>query len=110
MAEKLTYTIDQIALAARELREAAGAQEERFTALQVIDLLEGEIRMLRDRGFTDDRITRLLTGFDIELKPGQIERRSRGPGNLIRRLLYDRMRSRQDRFGELPRSVHPSRP
>lgn len=108
MAHNVTYTIDQIALAARELRDAAGAQEERFTGGEVIDLLQGEIRLLRDRGFTDDRITRLLTGFDIELKPGQIERRSRGPGNFIRRLLYDRLNGRHyrhDRFGELPRSA-----
>ena len=102
MAHTRTYTIDQIAIAARELREDAGTEAERFTATQVIDLLGGEIQILRERGFTDDRITRLLQGFDIELKKGQIERRSRGPGNLIRRLLWDRFHSRRDQFDELP--------
>jgi hypothetical protein len=98
MADKRTYTIGEIAIAARELREAAGALEERFTGAQVIDLLGGEIRILRERGFTDDRITRLFTGFDIELKPRQIERRSRTPINLIRRLLWGRFHSRQMQF------------
>ncbi len=102
MAQNRTYTIDQIAIAARELREAAGTEAERFTGTQVIDLLGGEIQILRERGFTDDRITRLLQGFDIELKKGQIERRSRGPGNLIRRLLWDRFHSRRQLFDELP--------
>lgn len=109
MAQTRTYTIDQIAIAARELRDAAGTDEERFTGTQVIDLLGGEIQILRERGFTDDRITGLLTGFDIELKKGQIERRSRAPGNLIRRLLWDRIRSRRMQFDDQPRQAHPSR-
>lgn len=95
MLRTRTYSIDQIAIAARELRQAAGAIEERFTGNQVVELLGGEIQILRERGFTDDRITRLLTGFDIELKPGQIERRSRATGNLIRRMLWGRLPSRQ---------------
>lgn len=95
MPQARTYSIDQIAIAARELREAAGADEERFTSKQVAELLGGEIQILRERGFTDDRIRGLLNGFDIELKPGQIERRSRTAGNLIRRMLWDRFPSRQ---------------
>ena len=83
-----TYTIDQIAIAARELREAAGADPERYTSAEVVSLLSGEIEILRQRGFTDERITGLLTAFDIEIKPRQIERRSRTPANLIRRLLW----------------------
>jgi hypothetical protein len=86
-----TYTIDQIALAARELREAAGADPERYTSAEVVNLLSGEIEILRQRGFTDARITHLIAGFDIELKPRQIERRSQTPGNLIRRLLWGRL-------------------
>lgn len=109
MAQNRTYTTEQIAVVARELREAAGAQEERFTASQVIDLLDGEIRTLRQRGFTDDRITGLLSGFDIELKKGQIERRSRAPGNLLRRVLWDRARASQRQFDEGPGVPHPSR-
>jgi hypothetical protein len=109
MAQNRTYTIDQIAIAARELREAAGSDEERFTGTQVIDLLGGEIQILRERGFTDDRITGLLNGFDIELKEGQIERRGRGPGNLIRRLLWDRIHSRREIFDDLPRAADASR-
>ena len=87
----ITYTIDQIALAARELREAAGADPERYTSAEVVNLLSGEIEILRQRGFSDERITHLIAGFDIELKPRQIERRSQSPGNLIRRLLWGRL-------------------
>jgi hypothetical protein len=83
-----TYTIDQIAVAARELREAAGADPERYTAAEVASLLAGEIEILRQRGFTDERIAGLLTAFDIDLQPRQIERRRRTPANLIRRLLW----------------------
>lgn len=86
-----TYTIDQIALAARELREAAGADPERYTSAEVASLLAGEIEILRQRGFTDERITGLITAFDIDIKPRQIERRSRTPANLIRRLLWERL-------------------
>ena len=95
-----TYTIDQIAVAARELREAAGADEERFTGSQVVDLLDGEIRSLRQRGFTNERITGMLASFDIEIKKDTIERRSRAPGNLLRRLLWDRAAQSQsaDRY------------
>lgn len=110
MAQTRTYTIDQIAIAARELREAAGTETERFTSTQVIDLLGGEIQILRQRGFTDDRITGLLNGFDIDLKKGQIERRSRGPGNFIRRLLWNRFYSSRDQFDDLPGAPHLSRP
>jgi hypothetical protein len=67
----ITYTIDQIALAARELREAAGADPERYTAAEVASLLSGEIEILRQRGFTDQRITNLLSAFDIEIQPRQ---------------------------------------
>lgn len=88
-----TYTMDQIATAARELREAAGAEEERYTGAEVVSLLEGEIQILRQRGFSDKRITDLFTGFDIEVQPGQIERRSKAPGNLITRLIWGRIMS-----------------
>jgi len=86
-----TYTIDQIAVAARELREAAGADPERYTGAEVVSLLSGEIEILRQRGFTDKRITDLISGFDIDLKPRQIERRKQTPANLIRRLLWGRL-------------------
>ena len=90
-ANPKTYTIDQIALAARELREAAGADPERYTGAEVVSLLSGEIEILRQRGFTDKRITDLISGFDIDLKPRQIERRKQTPANLIRRLLWGRL-------------------
>jgi hypothetical protein len=86
-----TYTIDQIAVAARELREAAGADPERYTAAEVASLLGGEIEILRQRGFSDQRITGLITAFDIDIKPRQIERRRQTPANLIRRLLWGRL-------------------
>ena len=72
MQEENTYTAAQVAVAARELREAAGAEEERFTAAQVIAMLSDEIRMLRERGFTDERIADLFTGFDIDVTTEQI--------------------------------------
>ncbi|MGA8940398.1 MAG: hypothetical protein WB439_14640 [Acidobacteriaceae bacterium] len=88
---KKTYTIDQIAVAARELREAAGADPERYTGSEVAALLAGEIEILRQRGFTDERITGLITAFDIDIQPRQIERRRQNPANLIRRLLWGRL-------------------
>lgn len=69
-----TYTADQVARAARELREAAGAPQERFTATQVVSMLSDEVRLLRERGFDDQRIADLFTGFDIEVTPEQISR------------------------------------
>jgi hypothetical protein len=69
-----TYTADQVARAARELREAAGASEERFTAAQVISMLSDEVRLLRARGFDDQRIAELFSGFDIEVTPDEISR------------------------------------
>ena len=95
MAEKRTYTIDQIAVAARELREAAGAREERFTGAQVIELLGDESRILRERGFTDERITGLFTCFDIDVKPAQLDRRSSAPGNIITRMIWGRIQGNQ---------------
>jgi hypothetical protein len=65
MADEQTYTGEQIAQAARELRQAAGTDEERFTGRQAISMLREEIRLLRERGFNDAQIADLLTGFDI---------------------------------------------
>jgi hypothetical protein len=90
-ANPRTYTIDQIAVAARELREAAGADPEHYTSAEVVSLLSGEIEILRQRGFTDERITGLISAFDIDIKPSQIERRKQTPANLIRRLLWGRL-------------------
>ena len=67
-----TYTADQVARAARELREAAGASPERFTAPQVVAMLSDEVRLLRERGFSDERIADLFTGFDIQATPEEI--------------------------------------
>ncbi len=94
-ANPKTYTMNQIATAARELREAAGADEERYTGAEVISLLESEIHILRQRGFSDKRITDLFTGFEIDVQPSQIERRSNAPGNLITRLIWGRIHSSQ---------------
>jgi hypothetical protein len=69
-----TYTADQVARAARELRDAAGAPEERFTATQVVAMLSDEIRLLRERGLSDERIADLFTGFDIAATPDEIAR------------------------------------
>ncbi len=72
MAEERTYTTTQVAAAARELREAAGTEEEQFTAEQAIEMLDDEIRMLRERGFTNEQIASLFTGFDIEVTTEEI--------------------------------------
>jgi threonine aldolase len=72
--DQLTYTADQVARAARELREAAGASQQRFTAAQVVAMLADEVRLLRERGFSDDRIADLFIGFDIGATPDDISR------------------------------------
>jgi hypothetical protein len=100
-ANHKTYTIDQIALAARELREAAGADPERYSGAEVVSLLSGEIEILRHRGFTDERITGLIGAFDIDIKPRQIERRSPTSANLIRRLLWGRLNRAHTQPGQL---------
>jgi hypothetical protein len=69
-----TYTADQVARAARELREAAGTPQEQFTAAQVVAMLADEVRLLRERGFDDQRIADLFIGFDIEVTPEDIAR------------------------------------
>ena len=72
MAEEKTYTAMQVAVAARELREAAGSDEERFTGEDVIRMLGDEVRILRERGFTDERIAELFQGFEIQVTTEQI--------------------------------------
>ena len=74
MQDQSTYTADQVARTARELREAAGASQERFTAAQVVAMLSDEVRLLRERGFSDERIADLFIGFDIEVTPEEISR------------------------------------
>ena len=74
MQDSQTYTADQVARAARELREAAGTSQQRFTAAQVVAMLSDEVLLLRERGFTDDRIADLFIGFDIEVTPEDISR------------------------------------
>jgi hypothetical protein len=72
MAEERMYTTTQLALAARELREAAGSEEQTVNTLEAIEMLDDEIRLLRVRGFTDEQIASLFTGFDIEVTAEQI--------------------------------------
>ena len=74
MADDRVYTADQVATAARELRQAAGADEQRFSTQQVVSMLSDEVRMLRERGFTDERIADLLSGFDIDVTSEEIGR------------------------------------
>lgn len=74
-----TYTADQVAQAARELRQAAGSEEERFTGPQVIAMLGDEIRLLRERGFSDAQIADLLTGFDICVTGDDVAHNSPAP-------------------------------
>jgi alkylhydroperoxidase family enzyme len=72
MAEERMYTTTQLALAARELREAAGSEEQTVNTSEAIAMLDDEIRLLRTRGFTDEQIASLFTGFDIEVTTEQI--------------------------------------
>lgn len=74
MPDQPTYTADQVARAARELRDAAGAPEESFTTPQVVSMLSDEVRLLRERGFSDERIADLFTGFDIQASAEDITR------------------------------------
>ena len=74
-----TYTAEQIATAARELRQAAGADEERFTGAQAISMLSEEVRLLRERGFTDDQISDLFNGFDLCISAEDLRRNTRPP-------------------------------
>jgi hypothetical protein len=74
LADQPTYTADQVARAARELRDAAGAAEERFTAPRVITMLSAEVRLLRERGFSDQHIADLFSGFDIQASADDIAR------------------------------------
>ena len=79
MADTPTYTAEQIALAARELRQAAGTDEERFTNTQAISMLSEEIRLLRERGFNDTQIADLFQGFDICVTPQELQQHSASP-------------------------------
>jgi hypothetical protein len=74
MADEKTYTADQVATAARELRQAAGSEEQHFSAARVVEMLGDEIRLLRERGFSDQRIADLFTGFDIDVSAEDISR------------------------------------
>jgi hypothetical protein len=74
VASDRIYSAAQIAQAATELRAAAGAGDEFFSGEQVVNMLAEEIRLLRERGFTDQRIADLLTGFDIDVSADDIAR------------------------------------
>ncbi len=74
-----TYTAGQVAVAARELRQAAGSDEERFTAQQVVSMLAEEVRLLRERGFTDGQIADLFIGFDIDVSAADVTHYSKTP-------------------------------
>ena len=77
MPDQPTFTAEQIAIAARELRQAAGADEERFTPAQAVSMLSEEIRLLRERGFSDQQISDLLNGFDLCISPEDIAQHTR---------------------------------
>ncbi len=79
MPDANTYTGEQVAVAARELRQAAGADEERFSSAQVLSMLGEEIRLLRERGFNDQRIADLMQAFDIDVTAGDVQKHSLAP-------------------------------
>ncbi len=74
MAEEEVFTADQVAVLARELRQAAGTEPEVFGKGKVVSMMRDEIRLLRERGFTDDRIASLFTGFDVPLTGEELTR------------------------------------
>ena len=76
MAGNPTYTAEQIAVAARELRQAAGTDEERFTNAQAVSMLSDEIRVWRERGFNDTQIADLLQRFDNCITPQEVQQHS----------------------------------
>jgi hypothetical protein len=76
LADQRTYTADQVATAARELRQAAGSEPEELSTEDVLHMLNDEIRLLRERGFTDERIAGLLSGFDIDVTTEDLARLS----------------------------------
>lgn len=79
MPDPNTYTAEQVAVAARELRQAAGADEERFSGAQVLSMLGEEVRLLRERGFDDARIADLMQGFDINVTAEDVKKHSVTP-------------------------------
>ena len=83
MAENKTYTADQVATAARELRNAAGTGEEHFPKEQVISMLGDEIRLLRERGFNDQAIADLCSGFDIDITADELAQHSPHRSSII---------------------------
>ncbi len=76
-----SYTAQQIIIAARDLQDAAGSPEKpievaddvTYTLEQAVALLSAEIRILRERGFSNERIADLFTSYEIEAKASDIE-------------------------------------
>jgi hypothetical protein len=71
MAE-LSFTLEQVQTAQRELRDAAGVPYTGFSLEQTIALLSSEILLLRERGFSNQSIADLLAGFDIPVTPDDL--------------------------------------
>jgi len=76
MANEAKYTADQIATAARKLRQASGLEEQFFSVAEVIGILRNEVHILRERGFSDESIADLLISFDIEVAVDDIRQHS----------------------------------
>ncbi|MEO6803472.1 MAG: hypothetical protein ABI197_09550 [Granulicella sp.] len=80
--ERKLYSAATIIVAARDLQDAAGSTEkpiqvpddELYTLGHAIALLSTEIRILRERGFSNERIADLFTGFEIEATAADIEK------------------------------------
>ncbi len=72
--QEQSYAAAEIITAARDLQDAAGSPEKpievssehSYTLEQAINLLSAEIRILRERGFSDERVADLFTSFDIQ--------------------------------------------
>jgi hypothetical protein len=73
MADERTYTAYDVAKIAGELRDAAGTEQESFSREQVVSMLGDEVRLLRERGFTDERIAGLFSGFDVEVNATELD-------------------------------------
>ncbi len=82
MANELQrYSAETIIIAARDLQDAAGTPEKpieasaevQYTLEQAIQLLSVEIRLLYERGFSNERIADLVTSFEIEATAADLE-------------------------------------
>ena len=91
-ASPKTYTIDQIAVAARQLREAAGGDPERYTIAEVASLLSGEIGVLGASAASPTNASPASSAPSTSTSSlARSSAARQTPANFIRRLLWGRL-------------------